>query len=565
MAAEYFNSLGGFSAGLPEVPVIDANGNVITNVLTNGNVFANVVYATYYKWANGQPFSGGGNSTPGGSNTQLQYNNNGTFAGIPNVTWNGNILSLGNVSALSISGGTPGYFLQTDGAGNLTWAAGGSGGNGTPGGSNTQVQFNDAGLFGGDADFTYNKTTNVLTVGNIIAGNVNATHSGSGAGLTNIPGANVTGTVANAAYAASSGTANSAISAGSAVSALTAGTVTTAAQSNITSVGTLTSLAVSGNITAANVNGGNLVTANFFSGDGGFLTNITANGSTYSNSNVAAYLPTYTGNIGANWVIADYFLGNGHNLTFLPGANVQGFVSNANVANTATTASTVTTAAQPNITSVGTLTSLTVNGNVNLGSVANLRITGGSDGYFLQTDGTGNLSWQAAGGNGSPGGNNTQIQYNDGGVFNGSPFLTFNDATNTMQVAGNLIANTMQLGAGVYKFSTSDVYFATTASSSPDQVLYSIPTEGISGVEFHIIATDSVAGTRQSSKISSVVYGNIVQYNEYAGLYINGGIGSLTVSYNPGGLLTPPSIELKVSPDSPNLTVYKMLITVFDE
>ena len=54
MAAEYFNSLGGFSVGLPEVPVIDANGNVITNVLTNGNVFANVVYATYYKFANGQ-------------------------------------------------------------------------------------------------------------------------------------------------------------------------------------------------------------------------------------------------------------------------------------------------------------------------------------------------------------------------------------------------------------------------------------------------------------------------------------------------------------------------------
>ncbi len=566
MAAEYFNSLGGFSAGLPEVPVIDANGNVVTNVLTNGNVFANVVYATYYKWANGQPFSGsGGNGTPGGSNTQLQYNNNGAFAGIPNVTWDGNILSLGNVSALSISGGTDGYFLQTDGAGNLTWAAGGGGGNGSPGGSNTQVQFNDAGTFGGDVDFTYNKTTNVLNVGNIVAGNVNATHLGSGAGLTNIPGANVTGTVANATYAATAGTATSAISAGSAVTALTSGTVTTSAQPNITSVGTLTSLAVSGNITAANVNGGNLVTANFFSGDGGFLTNITANGSTYSNSNVAAYLPTYTGNIGANWVIADYFSGNGHNLTFLPGANVQGFVANANVANIAITAGTVTTAAQPNITSIGSLTSLSVIGNVNLGSVDNLSITGGTDGYFLQTDGTGNLSWQAAGGNGSPGGNNTQIQYNDGGVFGGSPFLTFNDSTNTVQVAGNLVANTMQLGAGIYKFCTTEVYFATTASTSPDQLLYSIPTEGISGVDFHIIATDPVGATRQSSKISSVVYGNAVQYNEYAGMYINGGIGSFSVTYNPGNILSPPALELKISPDSLNQTVYKMLITVFDD
>jgi len=35
----------------------------------------------------------------------------------------------------------------------------------TPGGSDTQVQFNDAGAFGGDAGMTYNKTTDNLTVG----------------------------------------------------------------------------------------------------------------------------------------------------------------------------------------------------------------------------------------------------------------------------------------------------------------------------------------------------------------------------------------------------------------
>ena len=33
----------------------------------------------------------------------------------------------------------------------------------SPGGSNTQIQFNDSGAFGGDADLTYNKTSNVLT------------------------------------------------------------------------------------------------------------------------------------------------------------------------------------------------------------------------------------------------------------------------------------------------------------------------------------------------------------------------------------------------------------------
>ncbi len=39
-----------------------------------------------------------------------------------------------------------------------------AGGGGTPGGSDTQVQFNDAGAFGGDAGLTYDKTTNVLTI-----------------------------------------------------------------------------------------------------------------------------------------------------------------------------------------------------------------------------------------------------------------------------------------------------------------------------------------------------------------------------------------------------------------
>ena len=43
----------------------------------------------------------------------------------------------------------------------------GSGGGGTPGGSNTQVQFNDSGAFGGDAGLTYNKTTNRLSVSEV--------------------------------------------------------------------------------------------------------------------------------------------------------------------------------------------------------------------------------------------------------------------------------------------------------------------------------------------------------------------------------------------------------------
>ena len=47
------------------------------------------------------------------------------------------------------------------------WSALGGGGSGSPGGSNTQVQFNDGGSFGGDAGFTYNKNTDAVTAVNL--------------------------------------------------------------------------------------------------------------------------------------------------------------------------------------------------------------------------------------------------------------------------------------------------------------------------------------------------------------------------------------------------------------
>jgi hypothetical protein len=63
------------------------------------------------------------------------------------------------------------FFLTSAAAGmNLyacpsanTWVLESGGGNGIPGGSDTQCQFNDAGVFGGHSGCTYNKATKVLT------------------------------------------------------------------------------------------------------------------------------------------------------------------------------------------------------------------------------------------------------------------------------------------------------------------------------------------------------------------------------------------------------------------
>ena len=76
----------------------------------------------------------------------------------------GDILYRNATQWVNLAAGTDGHFLKTQGAGaNPTWAAPTA--TAAPGGSDTQMQFNDAGTLAGDAGFTYNKTSNVGTIG----------------------------------------------------------------------------------------------------------------------------------------------------------------------------------------------------------------------------------------------------------------------------------------------------------------------------------------------------------------------------------------------------------------
>ena len=201
------------------------------------------------------------------------------------------------------------------------------------------------------------------------------------------------------------------------------------------------------------------------------------------------------------------------------------------------------------------LNSVTVSGGANLGNVGNITITGGSSGYILSTNGSGNLSWVAQ--SSTPGGSNTQVQFNDSGSLGGVANLTYNKVTDVLSVTGEIIANTFQMGSGAYNFFNQSVYFATTASTSPNQVLWGISASTVSGVDFTIVAIDETGNTLQSSKISSIVLGTTVVFNEYAGLGINGGVGSFSVDYGSGQL------QLSVTPDSTDLTEYNILITEY--
>ncbi len=60
---------------------------------------------------------------------------------------------------------TSGNCAKFDASGNIVDNGATCGGGGTPGGSDTQVQFNDGGAFGGDSGLVFNKTANALTLG----------------------------------------------------------------------------------------------------------------------------------------------------------------------------------------------------------------------------------------------------------------------------------------------------------------------------------------------------------------------------------------------------------------
>lgn len=189
-----------------------------------------------------------------------------------------------------------------------------------------------------------------------------------------------------------------------------------------------------------------------------------------------------------------------------------------------TIAYSVANSAQPNITSVGNLTGLRLN------SLSTFHIPGGTNGYFLQTDGNGNLNWSAAGGggNGSPGGSNTQVQFNDSGVFGGESTFTYNKNTNTLSVSNvsvtsnltsNIVNATYLYGDGS-NISNVSVEAGTYLENGNSNVF--VVTDGnvgftVSGVSNVLVVTSNSAildgNLEVNGNISATNIGNIAAIN----------------------------------------------------
>ena len=318
--------------------------NPVNNILgVGGALVSGIVVTDSLLHANGEPWNFvNPTASAGGLNTQLQFNNSNALGGIPDIQYfsSNNVLSLGDLSNLRIAGGATGQFIQTDGVGNLTFV------DSFPlaAGNDTEIQFNNASVTSGAANFTYDHTTERVGVSSL---------SVSDTAIINnlIVDANITG-----------------------------GNITISGRS------TLTGNVSTGNLTSNNINATSII----------------------ANANITA--------------------GNTIN------------AARANIAANATigSISTGTIAANGNINFTGA--------NVSLGPVGNVRITGGSSGQVLRTDGTGTLSWSTISSTGAAG-TNTQIQFNDANLTAGANNLTYNKITQTLTANKLVVSTQANLGA----------------------------------------------------------------------------------------------------------------------
>jgi len=375
----------GNSSGLSNLNASNLAFGVVSSALIYGNTLSNIQVSNVSGYVTGNVLSNLNASNLGFGivSSALIYGNTLSNIQVSNVSGyvTGNVLSnlnasnlgFGIVSSALIYGNTLSNIQVSNVSGYVT--------------GNVLSNLNASNLAFGliNTSLIYGNTVSNLQFSNVVGffsnalGNLNASNLTYGLintaliygnTLSNIQVSNITGIVAgnvlsnlNASNLAF-GIVNSTLIYGNALANIngsnvstvpTAQSVITAAQPNITSVGTLTSLAVSGTVSAGT-----------FSGSGSGLTGVpgTSVTGTVQSATVAQVVSeaaqpnitsvgTLTSLSVTGTVSGGTFSGSGSSLT-----NIQASA----IAGTVLTAQSVVTAAQPNITSVGTLSGLSVQG-----------------------------------------------------------------------------------------------------------------------------------------------------------------------------------------------------------
>ena len=402
----------------------------------------------------------------------------GSNANVDLTVGTGNLTTQGNVTAGNITtGGTNGNI---SGAGNVI--AGffyGDISNTTGGYGNANV----ATYLGSNANINVSIGTGTFTTqGNILAGGI--TTSGTNG---NISGAN--NVIANYFYGDISnttggyGNANVATYLGSNANVnLVIGTGGLTAQANIT--------------TGANVQGGYIL------GNGYYLSGLAA---TYGNANVAAFLPTYTGNLDSVGNIAV-----SNNVVIQGNLRVNG----------------TTTTINSNTIVTGDNNIVIANGAQQPSDANGAGITVGPNGASY-TD----ITWTSSG-------NVWTLNSNSVAVLT----LSANNVSAVSYVqAANVIANSyLQVGA------TNIGQASITTSATGTQTIANVPTTVGQAVEFLVKGYDSDASYYQISTVHAINDGSTADYTQFGAVALSQAVGTLSVTLSGGGTV------LQVTPTSAN-------------
>ena len=404
---------------------IGRTGNTVENenieVLTS---YSTISFSQVDGSANGNLNINALNLTNGQLLTYIESTNTWeNYPSIDIISGNANFkLDLGNVEYLNINGGAIGYVLETDGTGNLSWTPKGTLytpivalSNATPiimTVANTTPYTNSLGVTisganGANANTIVNGQTFYVKLANNFAstGNVEL-YTDSGLSTAAV-GTNLGASTPNVAVATASlggtGGGGSGAAGGSTTTVQFNDGGVLAGNTGFTFDKNTTALVVNGNTTVANLNATTTVTApvlisNVSTGTAPLTISSTTRVSNLnvSYSNVSDFSVTTLQTTGTFYPL--FASATSGNLAHGANANLSFNAATGALSSTLFTG-TLTTAAQPNITSVGTLTSLSVSGNITGGNLigpyangtTNINIPAASGNMTFNVGGTANV------------------------------------------------------------------------------------------------------------------------------------------------------------------------------
>jgi hypothetical protein len=226
-------------------------------------------------------------------------------------------------------------------------------------------------------------------------------------------------------------------------------------------------------------------------------------------------------------------------------------------------------ASQTNITTVGTLTTLSVTGNIDTANTANvgsLKVgtltyanVDGTANQVLATYGNGQLFFTTISTSSLTNGNsnvivnaNANVTISANGVANVITVtsvggnVTGNVGITANAIANNITANTrIDIGNTALSWAT-----LTTTSTSANQIITSLDANVIRGAEFLVKGEESIGGKYTVVSLSGIHNGTSANYTVYSSVNMGGQVGQLRVIYNLGLL------SLAVTPATSNSTLW---------